>query len=554
VTGSARTRSTTVAVIATLALAACADTDLGAENSGGGQLRYFVTEPTHLFPGMTNESGGFSVVSALFSPLIRYDPETAAPYPVVAAELPTSDDGVVWTIKVADGWTFHNGERVTAKSFLDAWNWTAYGPNAALTGYYFSNVVGYADVQGGDDPDADGPQTAPRPGAATMSGLQLVDELTFTVTLAQPNSQLPLMLGLPAFYPVPSTCIDNWEACDEAPIGNGPFRLNGEWEHGRRITVVSYDGYAGPAPDIGGIDFLIYPDTQTGYDDLVDGKLDYLSDVPAEMVASARLELGDRLLSTPSAVMTYLGFPLWDDRFGLGGAESDYGGKPGQNLRHALSMAIDRQALIGSTPGKTVRPADALVSPLAHGYRAGACGEWCTYDVAAARELYAASPGISGPITLWFFGGSRNSGWLAEVGDFWQEAFGIEYELKEVSTTDFFRALGDRTMDGPFALFWLMDYPSPENFLHPHFLDDNYGYVDEMFNGFIAAGASADSIEASLESYKRAEDVILDVMPTMPIFFGELIGGHSERITNVSVDLFGSLDLTEVTIGAEPSG
>lgn len=54
----------------------------------------------------------------------------------------TSDDQTVWTIKLKPGWTFHNGEPVTAQSFEDAWN----------AGAYFSQVeqvVGGAPGPGG---------------------------------------------------------------------------------------------------------------------------------------------------------------------------------------------------------------------------------------------------------------------------------------------------------------------------------------------------------------------------------------------------------------------
>ena len=128
-------------------------------------------EPAFLFPAMTNETSGGAVLNALFSPLIDYDQETGEPFPVVATEVPTSDDNINWTITINEGWTFHNGDPVTAQSFVDAWNWAAYGPNAANNGYFFgpgmADFVGYADVQTGADPDGEGPQEAPPPASET---------------------------------------------------------------------------------------------------------------------------------------------------------------------------------------------------------------------------------------------------------------------------------------------------------------------------------------------------------------------------------------------------
>ncbi|HWB34520.1 MAG TPA: ABC transporter substrate-binding protein, partial [Rugosimonospora sp.] len=152
----------------------------GGGNSGGGSSGGTVTigiaEPEHLLPGNTVESNGFQVDSALFTPLVRFDDDGKTDYSQAAAESITSDDKLVWTVKLRDGMTFHNGQKVTADSYIKAWNYTAYGPNAQIgADPFFTRIAGYADMQ---SPDG----TAP-PKATTLSGLQKVDDLTFTVTL-----------------------------------------------------------------------------------------------------------------------------------------------------------------------------------------------------------------------------------------------------------------------------------------------------------------------------------------------------------------------------------
>ena len=106
-----------------------------------------------------------------------------------------------------------------------------------------------------------------------MSGLAVVDDTSFTVELSQPFSQFPLMLGYTAFYPVPEECIADWEPCNEAPIGNGPFKIEGTWEHDQGITVVRNDDFAGETkPAIDGVEFRIYSDPATGYQRSMDAK------------------------------------------------------------------------------------------------------------------------------------------------------------------------------------------------------------------------------------------------------------------------------------------
>ena len=415
--GLTRARWVAGAALVALAVTACGGgddpetpapgtTESESEGPQGGTLDVYSVEPAFLFPGMTNETSGGAVLNALFSPLIDYDKETGDPVPVVATEVPTSEDNINWTITINEGWTFHNGDPVTAQSFVDAWNWAAYGPNAANNGYFFgpgmADVVGYADVQSGEDPDEDGPQEAPAPAPPRLSGLAVVDETTFTVELAQPFSQFPLMLGYTAFYPVPAECVADWEACNETPIGNGPFMMDGSWNHDQGISLVAYDGYAGETkPNIDGINFVIYSDPATGYLELQDGQLDYMTALPPEELANAREQFGDRTSSTQesSHVPVHRVSRCGTIEFGFGGVEDNYGGEQGQNLRHALSMAIDRQELIDQVFDGAFTPADSLVSPVVQGYRPGACGEYCEFDpearAGALRGWAAVSRGRS---------------------------------------------------------------------------------------------------------------------------------------------------------------
>ena len=106
-----------------LVAAACGSDDGAGTAAGGegGRFSVYICEPEHLVPQNTNEVCGAEVLNALFTPLVEYDPETAAQtFEGAMGESITSDDQTVWTIKLRRGWTFHNGEPVTAQSFVDA--------------------------------------------------------------------------------------------------------------------------------------------------------------------------------------------------------------------------------------------------------------------------------------------------------------------------------------------------------------------------------------------------------------------------------------------------
>src|SRR5450759_4852801 len=189
---------------------------------GGGTILAYGSEPQNpLLPANTNEVGGGNVMRLLFEGLISYDAE-GKPVNQVASSIDTTD-GQNYTIKLAPGWKFTNGEAVNAKSFVDAWNFGALIDNAQLNAYFFEPIDGYKEVH----PDAEGAKST----AKTMKGLAVVDDLTFTVKLTSPQASFPLRLGYTAFFPLPQAAYKDIKAFGEAPIGDGPYMLEGAWVH-----------------------------------------------------------------------------------------------------------------------------------------------------------------------------------------------------------------------------------------------------------------------------------------------------------------------------------
>lgn len=126
-------------VVTSLGLVACGQGgDDAAESNTSAVVSIQISEPQHLIPTNTNETSGSQVLASLFTPLVSYDADNK---PVEnAAESISSTDNTVWTIKLKDGFTFHNGEKVTSDSYLNAWNYGAYAPNGQGNSYFFEKV------------------------------------------------------------------------------------------------------------------------------------------------------------------------------------------------------------------------------------------------------------------------------------------------------------------------------------------------------------------------------------------------------------------------------
>src|SRR5215208_4014772 len=154
-----RTSGSAAAAIASLALIVTACGGGGAEpepgvsqsaGQAGGEIVVAGCTPENpLVPGNTSETCGGDIIDAMTSKLVQYNTENAAPENDIAESIETKDNKV-FTVKLKP-YKFHDGTEVTAKSFVDAWNYTAYGPNGQGGSYFYAPVAGYKDVQCPDD-------------------------------------------------------------------------------------------------------------------------------------------------------------------------------------------------------------------------------------------------------------------------------------------------------------------------------------------------------------------------------------------------------------------
>ncbi len=273
---------------------------------GDGEISMYVCEPQAQLAGpINNDSCGNEVLNALFTGLVSLDRESGELVNEVAESIETSDDGTNWTVKLKEGWTFHDGTAVTASSFVDAWNWGAYGPNGAKNSYYYSipQFAGYSDLQAEEE--------GATPAAAELSGLTVVSDNEFTIELDAPFAQLPLLFLHGSFSPLPKAFFDGEpEAFGENPIGNGPFKMSAPWEHDVQIATEAFADYKGAKPSFSKMTFKIFSEVDTAYNELRANGLDIMDTVPAAELANYQDEFAGRFVSQSNTVLQYLGFPI----------------------------------------------------------------------------------------------------------------------------------------------------------------------------------------------------------------------------------------------------
>jgi len=527
-------RGLAAAAAAALLLTACSSnsnsgssSSSSSASSGGGQgiVTAWSSEPQNpLVPANTNESGGTKIIQSVMSGLVYYDAK-GAPHNDLAESIDTKDQ-INYNIAIKSGQKWSDGSTVTAKNFVDAWNWGALSTNAALLSSFYAPIEGYDAV------------SATPPTAQTLSGLKVVDDTHFTVKLARPQADFALQLGYIAFYPMPDAAFTDIKAFGEAPPSDGPYMLKSPtaWQHNVKIDLVPNKDYKGPRqPKNGGLTLSFYATSEAAYNDLLSGSLDILEEVPTSALPTYKSDLGDRSFNQPSAVFQSFTIPQ---------NLAHFSGKEGALRRQAISYAIDRPTITKTIFQNTRTPAKDFTSPTIAGYSKDIPGnEVLSFDEKKAKDLWKQADAISpwsGTFSLAYNADSSHQPWVDAVCNSIKNTLGIDASGKPYPTFAALRKdVTARTITGAFRSGWQADYPGLYDFIQPLYYtgaSSNDGdYSNPTLDKKIDEAASANSIDESNKLLNDAQTILFKDLPAIPLWYSNVSGGYSEKVSNVEI-------------------
>ncbi|NSC23689.1 ABC transporter substrate-binding protein [Streptomyces albus subsp. chlorinus] len=524
-------RWSALAVAVALTAAACGS---GAGDGGkpAGYVSIDVTEPQKpLVPGNTNETQGAYVINALFTGLVEYNAKGKLEN--ANAESITTDDSRTWTVKLRKGWTFHNGEDVTARSYVDAWNWFADIRNNQQNSFWFEDIKGYQDVH----PEKGDPR------AKAMSGLKVVDDHTFTIELTHPVSYFKYKLGYYTFAPLPHGFYQDPKKYGQHPVGNGPYTFE-EWTHKKLIQVKAWKGYKGVHKAKNkGLQFRNYTSYEGAYQDVLSNTLDISPQVAPKDLPMRKNDFGDRSIDQPFAGTQTIAPAFYSKPF------KDVDPK----VLQGLSMAIDRKTITRTVLNRTRVPATGFMPPEVTGYQKLKTDIF-DYDPKKARKLIKEGGGVPGN-KLWiqFNADGGHKEWVTAVCDSIRKATGIE--CVGDSKPDFQTDLDARDAEQIKAFYrsgWVADYPLNVNFLKELYATQaqtNYGkFSDKEIDALFRKGDKATTLDGTIKVYQEAERKLAEKMPTIPLWDYKANVVHSKDVGNVKVNYKGDVILSDVTV------
>lgn len=288
----------------------------------------------------TDASDELPILHAVYDTLVRRVGQGFVPH--LAKSWDVSEDARVWTFHLNPGVTFHDGTPCDAMAVKSSLERMAREDK----GYTLGAPAVWRQYLGG-------------------AGIDVADAVTLSVTLAEPMADLLDVLEQ-GFIVAPSAfdALDAGDLC--AQIGSGPYRLTSIGVE--EITATRVDGHFAGDPANAKITWRLVPDPEERLALLERGAVQVANDLDFE--ASRRLGAMRHEFLSPVAIIYLLNAakgPLTDPR-----------------IRRALSVAVDRDALIDTVMHGAAKPLRGFVSP--NHYGAGD-GQGATCDRDLARSL-----------------------------------------------------------------------------------------------------------------------------------------------------------------------
>ncbi|MFD4606591.1 MULTISPECIES: ABC transporter substrate-binding protein [unclassified Streptomyces] len=536
------------AIVIALAATACGggdDSSSGSKGSGkdGGSFRMGITEPVAIDPYNAQESEGILVTTNLFTGL--YLPTADGQVvPALATSKKVSKDGKTWTFGIKKDTKFTNGEAVDAESFIRGWNRVAQKSAASDVAYHMAGVDGFGDVQSGK--------------AKTLSGLSAPDPYTLQVKLSAPDFEFYVKLTHTVFSPVPKVAGDaKNKAYNDAPIGNGPFKMSGKWEHNKSITLVRNDDYGLTKAHLDKVQIDILNSNNGStleYQGFESGQYDWARmPTPQLPAAKAKYDPQGEWLEQDTNGMNYL-LPITDN-----------GPLKNVKAREAVSYAINRDAIIKGVFQNMQSKSTTILPPAFKDvYQKDLCTSCVAQDTAKAKQLAkegGLKPGTT--IELGYNTGAGHEEWIQAVKQQLEEVLGVKVKA---TGKPFAELLGDQQKPNATGLYrfaWGADYPTPDNFLFP-LLDtasinkdasgkvtgDNRGrYSNKKFDDLLAKARATEDESGRNAIYKEAEKVAMDDMALIPLWNRhQLRLANTKKFDNMAMDFHEDPNLAEIKL------
>ncbi len=522
------------------------DTDIDAhinDNINNQALRISIgAEPEGLDPHITTGRPSRVVLWALSENLVSLHSQTLQIQPGVAKSWSISEDGLEYTFHIRENAKWSNGEPLTAEDFVFTWQRifsAALGNQYVQELFRIKNSKKYYDGEIKD---------------FSQVGVKALDRHTLQIVLDQPDPVFLLQLTSISSAPVHRNTIEKFGKIDDRHslwtrpgnfVGNGPFTLK-RWELNKIIEVERNPNYWDKNNiKLNKIYFYPIEDSSTEERMFRSGQLDivFSNSFPTEKIAYYQKQHPDQIKIIPSyATYFYL-------------INTQHPTLKDVRIRRALAMTIDRTTIIKNITKSNERPAYALSPPDPYGYTPVVA---MSYDVAKAKQLMvdAGYPNGEGFPTLNVIYNTqeRHRNIAIAIQQMWKQALNINIELENQEWKVFL----DNRQHHNYAISRAGSSSSianPIDFLSSFVTNsgmNDSGWSNSQYDSLIETASVTMDQSERFALFQRAEEILLEEAPVIPIFYYNDIYLISQSVKNWQFNIVSQPDYKNVYLSIEP--
>ena len=497
-------------------------------------------DPETIDPTINTASEALTVILNAFECIMTLDENDNA-VEGAAESVEVSDDGLVYTIKLRKDGKWSDGEPVVADNFKYSWVRALTKENAAEYAYqlyYIKNAEKYYNGEA----------------TADELGINVIDDYTLEVTLEAPTTYFPQLLAFPTYAPLREDIVsadpEGWATKPETYVTNGAFKLV-KWDMKDQLVFEKNENYWNKdSIKLDKLTFKLVTDDTTAYSELQAGNFDVVNSVPTNEIEPGQ-EAGLVHVS-PKLGTYYFGINVGkqDDM-----AEDVKTALSNKLVRQAINLAIDRQEIIDNVGKAEQVAAYSFVPEGIYNPDGTEFADKEYYDpsdmdgnIKKAKELlkeagYENGEGLP-TIELMY----NSEGAHKDICQIIQEnlaKIGINIELANQEWAVFLNT----RQQGGYEIArqgWIGDYSDPMTFLDLFVTgggNNDSGYSNPEYDALIAAAKVETDPDKRKEQLREAEDILMDDMPILPIYYYTTVMGWNENVKGIQVSVLGTVYL-----------
>lgn len=299
------------------------------------------TEPSSMDPQYHALTPNIQLSQTLLDPLVCADAESV-PKPCLAESWKV--DGTTWTFKLRPNLKFSDGSPLTSQDVVFTFDRVAKVPNSPSSYTIYLQQI---------------------------TKVEAPDPLTVRITTGKPYplvatnlANLPILSAKAASGSAPEGKTTTEMNAGTGLVGAGPYKFV-SWKRGSEIIFERNPHYWGPKPAWDRVIYRPISNPAARVAALLAGDVDLVEDPPTDDLARLQKDPKLNVVTKPSNRIIYVALDQYGDQTpGITGPD----GKPlpknpllDKRVREALSLAIDRKALVDRIMGGVATPAAQLL-------------------------------------------------------------------------------------------------------------------------------------------------------------------------------------------------